>query len=94
MYDAIKSNTINEEEARKIAGDEAVDAVMAENCEFTNRVIDACFGVTEMSSSVEFSGKDGDDYVLEMLYLVDSADLVDCDDLGDLDYSNYAFQIN
>jgi hypothetical protein len=94
MYSAKKSNSIPEAEARKVAGNEAVDSVLDENCDFTGRVIDDCFGVTEMSASVDIEIADGDECTLTVLYLVDSDSLSATDDLGDLDYSNYSFEIN
>ena len=64
MYPARKSNAISEEEAIKICGKELVERVKSINCEFTNRVIDECEEVTEMSASVDF-----DDGSLTILYL-------------------------
>jgi hypothetical protein len=93
MYNAVKTNSIREAKARELAGDDAVDAVLAKNCDFTGRVIDECFGVSEMSASVEFTDHAGVTAKLVVMYLVDSESLVDCDDLGNLDYSNYSFEI-
>ena len=93
MYSAIKSNAINEDNARRIAGDEAVDKVLSLNCDFTGRIIDDCFDVYEMSASVEFMDKDGDG-ILTVLYLVDKDETDNTDDLGSLDYSDYTFTIS
>lgn len=91
MYNAIKSNSISEKEAREVAGNKAVDSVLDKDCHFTNRVIDDCFGVTEMSASVEIGNTE---LTLTVLYLVDSESLSENDDLSNLDYSNYSFEIN
>ena len=93
MYPARKSNSINEVEARRIAGDERVDEVLSINCDFSGRVIDDCYDVVEMSASVDFVDADGVDRVLEVLYLVDKTDAQETDDLGALDYSDYTFTI-
>jgi len=94
MYPAIKSYAISEAEARRQAGNKAVDDVLAINCDFTGRVIAECFGVTEMSASVDIIDQDGDERVLSVLYLIDTESLTDCDDLGNLDYSDYTFTID
>lgn len=94
MYQAIKSYAIDETEARELAGNEAVDNVLKENCEFTSRVIDDCYNVLEMSASVDFVDKDGEDHILTILYLIDKTEAMKTDDLGDLDYSNYTFTID
>jgi len=88
MYPAIKSTAISEGEAREIAGNKAVDEVLAESCDFTSRVIDDV-DVVEMSATVDFN-----DGFLTVLYLVDRDATYNCDDLGNLDYSNYTFVIS
>lgn len=94
MYPEIKSYAIDETEARAVAGDEKVDEVLGVNCEFTNRVINDCYEVVEMSASVDFVDKDGDERILKVLYLVDKKEALETDDLGNLDYSNYTFTID
>jgi hypothetical protein len=94
MYSAIKTNAINEAAAREEFGDTAVDYLLTINCDFTNRVIGRCYGVTEMSASIEAPDKSGEERTLEVLYLVDSDSLADCDDLGSLDYSDYTFVLD
>ena len=93
MYGERKSSAISEAEARKIVGDKAVDEVLAVNCDFTGRLIDEVFGVTEMSASIETTDKEGNDVILTVLYLIDSDSLIDCDDMGNLDYSDYSFTV-
>ena len=88
MYPAIKSNAMNEEEAIKICGKELVDRVKSINCEFTNRVIDECYDVTEMSASVDFG-----EGSLTILYLIPNDDIETCEDAGDYDYTDYTFVI-
>jgi len=92
MYPAIKSDAINEDEARKLVGDEAVDKVLAENCDFTGRVIDDVYEVVEMSASVNFIDDDGDDRVLTVLYLINSNEQLN--EMDTFDYSDYTFTIN
>ena len=88
----IKSNAITEAEARKLVGDKAVDAVLAENCEFTNRCIDDVFGVVEMSASIDVGDENGQKLVV--LYLVSKDELDECEgELDRLDYSNYTFEV-
>ena len=70
MYPAIKSNAISEEEAIKICGKELVERVKSINCDFTNRVIDECEEVTEMSASIDFG-----DGSLTILYLISNDDI-------------------
>ena len=94
MYTAIKSDAINETEARRIAGNKAVDEVLSKNCDFTSRVIDDCYGVAEMSASVNFVDVDGNESILTVLYLIDSQTAQETDDLGNLDYSDYTFTID
>ena len=89
MYPARKSNAMSEEEAIKICGKELVERVKSINCEFTNRVIDECEEVTEMSASVDF-----DDGSLTILYLISSDDIDQHEDAGEYDYSNYTFVID
>ena len=89
MYPARKSNAISEEEAIKICGKELVERVKSINCEFTNRVIDECEEVTEMSASVDF-----DDGSLTILYLISSDDIDQHEDAGEYDYSNDSFVID
>ena len=92
MYPAIKSDAINEDEARKLVGDEAVDKVLAENCDFTSRVIDDVYEVVEMSASVNFIDDNGDDRVLTVLYLINSNEQLN--EMDTFDYSDYTFTIN
>lgn len=89
MYPAIKSNAISEEEAIKICGKELVERVKSINCDFTNRVIDECEEVTEMSASIDFG-----DGSLTILYLISNEDVQEFEDMGEYDYSNYTFVIN
>jgi len=93
MYPAIKSNAINETEARKIVGDANVDAVLALNCEPTSRVIDDVYEVVEMSASINCQDQEGNDVTLVVLYLVDADGFSETEDLGNLDYSRYTFEI-
>ena len=87
MYPSIKSNAISEEEAIKICGKELVERVKSINCEFTNRVIDDCYEVTEMAASVYFNkGK------LTILYLISNDEIEKCEE-WEYDYSNYTFVI-
>lgn len=88
MYSAIKSNAITEEKAIEICGKELVERVKSINCEFTNRVIDECYDVTEMSASVDFG-----DGSLTILYLISDYDIETHEDAGEYDYSNYTFVI-
>ena len=87
MYPSIKSNAIYEEEAIKICGKELVERVKSINCEFTNRVIDDCYEVTEMATSVYFN-----DGRLTILYLISNDD-IEHNDTWEYDYSNYTFVI-
>ena len=88
MYPSIKSNAISEEEAIKICGKELVERVKSINCEFTNRVIDDCYEVTEMAASVYFNnGK------LTILYLISNDEIEQCEGEWEYDYSNYTFVI-
>lgn len=89
MYPARKSNAMSEEEAIKICSKELVERVKSINCEFTNRVIDECEEVTEMSASVDFG-----DGSLTILYLISSDDIDQHEDAGEYDYSNYTFVID
>ena len=88
MYPSIKSNAMSEEEVIKICGKELVERVKSINCEFTNRVIDECYDVTEMSASVDFG-----DGSLTILYLIPNDDIETCEDVGDYDYTDYTFVI-
>ncbi|NCC59987.1 MAG: hypothetical protein EOM12_03420 [Verrucomicrobiae bacterium] len=88
-----KTNAISETEARKIAGD-AVDEVLGKNCDFTGRLIDECYGVTEMSATVPFVDQSGEDRTITCLYLIDNEQLAYSDDLSELDYSVYTFVID
>ena len=87
MYPSIKSNAISEEKAIKICGKELVEHVKSINCEFTNRVIDDCYEVTEMAASVDFN-----DGSLTILYLISNDDIEHGDE-WEYDYSNYTFVI-
>lgn len=94
MHPAVKSNAIDETEARRVAGDEAVNRVLAENCDFSNRVIDDYYNVVEMSASVDIDLPDGP-AVLVINYLIgrEELDALDDNDLGALSYNNYTFEI-
>jgi hypothetical protein len=92
MYNAIKTNSLTDVGARQVAGNAVVDALLTMDCAFTGRVIDDCGA--EMSASLDFVDADGYDRRLTILYIVDSESLIVCDDLSNLDYSNYTFQIN
>ena len=94
MYPAIKSNAISEDQARALVGDINVDAVMAINCDFTDRCISESEEVDEMSASIDCRDTAGDDCILTVLYLVDQQAAHDCDDLGNLDYSHYTFTVD
>ena len=89
MYPSIKSNAISEEEAIKICGKELVERVKSINCDFTNRVIDECEEVTEMSASIDFG-----DGSLTILYLISNDDIDQHEDAGEYDYTNYTFVID
>lgn len=88
MYLSIKENWIEEDEARKIAGDELVDEALAGNCQFTNRVIDDCFGVQEMSFSAE-----NDTHRVTVYYLITKEEIELYEDMGSFDYSDYYFDV-
>jgi len=93
MYNAICENWISEEKAIELVGKEAVEAVKSENCEFTNRVIDDCFGVEEMSASIDLDCEEYD--ILTIYYLVSKEDLENCkEDLGNCNYEEYFFDVN
>jgi hypothetical protein len=93
MNNATKSNAITEAAARAIVGNEIIDSVLAESCEFTNRLIDDCFGVVEMSASAKIDHPDYDR--VTVLYLVDKAELDECEgELDRLDYSDYTFVLS
>ena len=95
MYPSIKSSSIKEEQAIKIVGEEAVEKLKSINCDFTGRLIDDCYNVVEMSASIDCKHEDGNDCLLTILYLINKDDLDNCgDDLGNLDYSDYTFEIN
>jgi len=94
MYADVKKSAIIEAEAVNVVGVEAVARVLAENCDFTGRVIDEVYGVEEMSASILTEDRDGNECQLVVLYLVDADDLAACyGDLSTLDYSNYTFDI-
>ena len=88
MYPAVKSNAVTEEKAIEICGKELVEKVKSLSCDFTNRLIDDCYEVVEMSASVDY--EDGE---LTILYLIPKDD-TDDEDMGNWDYSNYSFVIS
>jgi len=94
MYPEILDHAIDEDEARKQAGNNAVNTVLAENCEFSNRVIDDVFGVYEMTAHADFTDADGDERVLTVRYLVDKDQVDSGVELENLDYSKYTFTID
>jgi hypothetical protein len=75
---------LNREQAIEIAGIDAVEAVEAMNCEYTNRVTNG----TEWHGYDEFSATyDIDDYAtLTAYYFVASDDLKDVEDLSDINW--------
>lgn len=83
---AIKSNSIKEKKAVEMFGAEIVEKLKGLNCDFTNRCIDACHEVIELSASIKVD----DDTTLVILYLVDANQ---DDDMGNWDYSNYTFEV-
>jgi len=79
---------VTEEEARKQIGDELIDKVLSENCDFTNRDY-TIYDKTEMSASIKT-----DKYIVTVYYLLDTNDVnKNHDDLSKCDYSNYTFEI-
>lgn len=93
MYPAIKTDAISEAEARRLCGDDAVDQVLALNCDYTNRVIDDVYEMTEFSASVDCQ-IDGEDAVLTVLYLEDTDTVAETEDLGNLSWDDYTFTIS
>ena len=93
MYLAVKPDAMTQYEVEKIIKEDDIERLLAKSCDFTNRVIDPVFGFTEMAASIPVIGKDGEDYILTVNYLVDSEECEETEDLGDLDYSNYTFEI-
>ena len=85
-------NAMAETEARGKVGDDLVNQVLAQNCQFTGRLLDNP-EVVEMSASINFIDPNDEARVLSMLYMVDAVAAYDTDDLGSLDYSNYTFEI-
>ncbi len=94
MYDAIKTNSLTEEQVLEKLGKDIVEKVKSLNCDFTNRVIDDCYDVVEMDASVDITTGEYAGYTLVINYLVKKDDLEEAgDDLGNCDYSNYNFEI-
>ena len=77
---------LNREQAVAQVGEEAVAKVEAENCDFTNRVMDG--GLVEFSASV----KVGDEMLVAYYY--QTQDAVDAaNDLGDLAWEIEGYEI-
>jgi hypothetical protein len=94
MYPSVKDCAIDEAKAIEICGADVVERVKGLSCDFTGRVIDECYEVTEFSASTKFVDEDGVTRTLEILYLVDNDDLEAAeDDLGRCDWSNYTFEV-
>ena len=94
MYNAIKSNAKNESEARLIAGDKIVDALINGNCQFSGRVIDDVYEVQEMTDHAIFTDTDGEERSVEISFLIPQHDIDTYEDMGDYDYSEYYFYID
>jgi hypothetical protein len=89
MYPSVKSNALSEAETVALVGKEAVEKVKAESCDFTGRLIDDVYEVTEMSASIDLT----DDTTLTILYLIPNDQLKENEDLGELSYDNYTFTV-
>ena len=85
MYPARRSNAVNEEKVIEIFGKEIVEKVKSIPCDFTNRVIDECYDVFEMSASIKHN-----DYHLNIFYLIPNICSIE-EDMGEWDYSNFYF---
>ena len=98
MNNAKLDSWISEEEATALVGEEAIEEVLALNCDFTGRIIDDVFGVEEMSASIgietiEYNNAECD--TLTVYYLVDKKEIDESEgDLSNCDYSNYYFYLS
>ena len=93
----MRKGNLTREEAIKIAGEAAVNAVETENCDFTNRVgyNGSCQGDSEVefSAAVKCADADGDEATL-VVYYYQSAEAVDsAQELGDLDWQVEGYEI-
>lgn len=94
MYNAIKTTAINESQAIELVGQDIVDRIKSQSCDFTNRIIDDCYNVVEMSASIDLTPDDYGDRRLVIYYLIDKDDLDNSDgDLSNLNFDNYTFEI-
>jgi len=91
--------TLTREQAVAIVGLAAVEAVEAENCDFTNRVgyNGSCQGdeLVEFSASVSGKDADGNVFHLRAFYYQDAADVDEHgDDLSCLDWEVYGYIVD
>ena len=95
MYDP--KHGMSEEEATAIVGAELVKKALGENCEFTNRVIDDCYEITEMSAEVFGKDINGNDVQVQVIYNVPNDSMEDDEgepvEMDQYDYSSYSFFI-
>lgn len=89
----MRKGTLTRDQAVAIVGADAVNAVGAEECDFTNRVqTDGDTGV-EFSASVDAVDTNGEQCLLLAYYYQDADVLSSAEDLSDLDWKIYAYAV-
>ena len=88
----MRKGSMSRYEAMQAVGRIAVEAVEAENCEFTNRVQTDGDTAVEFSASVAAIDADGD-CILTAYYYQDPDILNEVDDFGDLDWQIEGYEI-
>lgn len=95
MYPKTKSGALTIEQATDRVGADVISRLMSINCGFTGRVIDDCYGVEEMSASIDAIDADGENCRVTIYYYVNKDEIGDCDgDLSLLSYDDYYFIID
>lgn len=93
----MKKGNLTREQAIAMVGIEAVESVDRGSCDYTNRV--GYNGVCQNDSEVEFSfsvsavDEDGYEVSLVAFYYQDADDVASCDDLSDLDWDIYGYEV-
>jgi len=86
---------MTQEQATAIVGLDLVNKALSESCEFTNRVIDDCYEITEMSTEVFGKDLNGNDVQLQVIFNVPNDSMEDDDgepkEMEDYDYSDFSF---
>ncbi len=89
----MRKGELSREEVINIVGENLVDKLESENCDYTNRLQTDGDDAVEFSASVKFTDFEGELRTLVAYYYQDPEKLDGCEDMGELDWEINGYEI-